>query len=194
MERDLHELSETELAALLGAGDSAVWRRFCAWFGVPLYRYCYWLTAGSATLADDLRQETLLAAIDAIRRYRGEVPLFAWLCAIARHKAADELRRQGRQVSLEAAGDLADAAASPETGVAASQRSAAVIETLWSLPADYRTALTVRYLDGQDVESVAARLGRSYKAAESLLSRARKAFFERYGKVRGHAEQSHASR
>ena len=50
------------------------------------------------------------------------------------------------------------------------------------VPPDYRAALLARYFDGESVECVAARLGRSYKAAESVLSRARQAFFERFRK------------
>lgn len=175
-----------ELMPLLRAGDETAWRQFCERFGAPLYRYCYWLASADAAAADDLRQETFLAAIDGIERYRGEVPLFAWLCAIARHKAADELRRRRRHISLEDAGDTVDTAASPEASAETRERRADVVETLWSLPRDYRMALVSRYVDGESVESVAARLGRSYKAAESVLSRARKAFFDGFRKVRGH--------
>ena len=46
-------------------------------------------------MADDIRQETLLATVEGVGGYRGEVPLFGWLCGIARHKVADELRRCG---------------------------------------------------------------------------------------------------
>jgi RNA polymerase sigma-70 factor (ECF subfamily) len=183
-----------ELIPLLRAGDETAWRQFCDRFGVALYRYCYWLMSGDAAAADDLRQETLLAAVSGIERYRREVPLFAWLCGIARHKAADELRRRRRHTSLEEAGETPDASASPEASAEMAERRADVVETLWSLPEDYRTALVARYAEGESVESVAARLGRSYKAAESVLSRARKAFFDGFRKVRDHEERSSVSR
>jgi DNA-directed RNA polymerase specialized sigma24 family protein len=41
---------------------------------------------------------------------------------------------------------------------------------------EYRQALLARYREGQSVETIADQLGRSYKAAESLLSRARRSF------------------
>ena len=53
-----------------------------------------------------------------------------------------------------------------------------VVEALALLPEDYRTALVARYADDRSVEAVAALLGRSYKATESLLSRARQALRE----------------
>ena len=51
-----------------------------------------------------------------------------------------------------------------------------VVEVLGLLPLDYRRALVARYADGQSVEEVARLLGRSYKATESVLSRAKEAF------------------
>ena len=180
------EPHEEELIPLLVAGDPTAWRQLCEGFGVPLYRYCYWLAGGDPATAEDLRQETFLAAIHGIERFRGEVPLFAWLSAIARHKAVDELRLRRRHVSLSEVREEPVSAVSPEADAAMAEQCADVVETLWSLPRDYRIALLSRYMDDETVEAVALRLGRSYKAAESVLSRARKAFFERFRKVQGH--------
>lgn len=170
------------MVARLQAGDETAWRRLCEDFGTPLYRYCYWLAGADAAAAEDLRQETLLAAVAGIAACRGEGPLFAWLSGIARHKASDARRRRRRHTALDEARDAAPADASPEAGAVSAERNARVVETLWSLPQDYRTALLARYVEGESVESVAARLGRSYKAAESVLSRARRAFFDGFRK------------
>jgi RNA polymerase sigma factor (sigma-70 family) len=51
-----------------------------------------------------------------------------------------------------------------------------VVEAVGELPADYRSALVARYADGQTVELIAQLQGKSYKAAEATLSRAREAF------------------
>lgn len=48
------------------------------------------------------------------------------------------------------------------------------------LPPSYARAVEWRYLEGLEVTEIALRLKLSYKAAESLLSRARKAFRETY--------------
>jgi RNA polymerase sigma-70 factor (ECF subfamily) len=170
-------MTDEAIAALLQAGDETAWRRICDDLGAPLYRYCYWLAGADAAAAEDLRQETFLAAMAGIAGYRGEVPLFAWLSGIARHKASDARRRRRRHMALDEAGDAPAADPSPEAGALAAERSAGVVETLWSLPPDYRIALLARYMEEESVECVAARLGRSYKAAESVLSRARQAFF-----------------
>jgi RNA polymerase sigma-70 factor, ECF subfamily len=185
-------LTNQAIVALLQAGDETAWCRICEDFGAPLYRYCYWLAGADAAAAEDLRQETLLAAISGIAHYRGEVPLFAWLSGIARHKASDVRRGRRRHMVLHEAGDAAGAEPSPEAGAASSELNAQVVDTLWSLPRDYRIALLARYVEEESVGSVAARLGRSYKAAESVLSRARQAFFERFRKECKHGRRTSA--
>jgi DNA-directed RNA polymerase specialized sigma24 family protein len=53
-----------------------------------------------------------------------------------------------------------------------------VVQALAFLTDDYRRALIARYADERSVDEVARMLGRTYKAAESLLARARDAFRE----------------
>ncbi|MEW6230009.1 MAG: sigma factor, partial [Bacillota bacterium] len=65
----------------------------CETYGAPLYLYAYHRTGGDRFAAEDIVQATLLAAVESISSYGRQVPLFAWLCGIARHKAADESRR-----------------------------------------------------------------------------------------------------
>ena len=48
--------------------------------------------------ADDATQETLLAALEGIERFRGEASVKTWLFAILRHKVVDVLRQRGRFV------------------------------------------------------------------------------------------------
>ena len=167
------------------AGEARAWQELCRVYAEPLYLYIYHRNGGYAQAAEDARQETLLAAVEAIAGYRRQAPLFGWLCGIARHKLADEARRRRRLgASLEELG--ADEGerplcqlgiqSLPQEALAASETRAAVVRALWCLPADYREALLARYHHGESVEEVAARLGRGYKATESLLSRARVAF------------------
>jgi RNA polymerase sigma-70 factor (ECF subfamily) len=167
----------------LQQGDPDAWAELCDAYGDALYRYIFYRSGGDAHLAEDIRQETLLAATDAIRTFRGDAPLFGWLCAIARRKIADEMRRRGRLTDFpddeesDAAGQWRQLGEEhlPEEWLQQSERRAAVIEALWSLPEAYRDALLLRYADGADVDAVAKKTGRSYKAAESLLARARSA-------------------
>lgn len=159
---------EKTLARGLMKGDPQAWAALCDAYAGPLYVYAYHRTGGDRHMAEDVRQETLIAAAERIGSYRGEVPLFSWLCGIARHKAADQVR-QARRIGTPL--DLPDM----ECASGQAHESAGLVEALWALPEAYREALLARYQRGDSVGGVAARIGRSYKATESLLSRAREA-------------------
>lgn len=171
-----------DFARRLARADQDAWQSLFETYAEPLFLYIYHKTSDRQA-AEDLRQETFIEAVRGIGRYRQEAPLFSWLCGIARHRTASYLRRKRQLVPLEDAGDKAVAAGAAvdlgHTAAVAEMRSL-VVETLWSLPQDYRKALVLRYVEGLSVEQVASATGRSYKAAESLLSRARREFERKY--------------
>ena len=71
---------------------------------------------GSHAEADDLAQETFVAAWSQLARFRGEASLRTWLCGIAFRKAQDLARASGRRRSREALA-LADEAAPARDGL-----------------------------------------------------------------------------
>jgi RNA polymerase sigma factor (sigma-70 family) len=71
----------------------------------------------------------------------------------------------------------------PEHEYRRSELSRLVHATLDRLPGRYGDALAWKYLEGHSVEEIGARLGLGYKAAESLLSRARQSFRESFALV-----------
>jgi RNA polymerase sigma-70 factor (ECF subfamily) len=170
------------LTAALFRGETGAWAELCERYGGALYRFAFHLCGGESAWAEDVRQETLLAAAAAIQRFRGDAPLFGWLCAIARRKAADEIRRRGRMAdpipenaASAGAWDNLETEPLPETWMERSELRAQVIEALWSLPPEYHRLLMARYVNGIGVDLLVRRSGRSYKAVESMLARARAA-------------------
>lgn len=71
-------------------------------YGDYLYRYA-WLQVRDAATAEDLVQETLLAALKGRGSFDGRASERTWLTGILKHKVLDHLRRQHREVSLEEA-------------------------------------------------------------------------------------------
>ena len=107
---------------------------------------------------------------------------------MARHKLADHWRRSVREERSHAA-----AAASAGRGRAGDALddpwdewldAEAAYAALRCLSAPQRAALTLRYLDGLPVAEVAAHLGRSVHATETLLARSRAALRAVYRGVR----------
>lgn len=179
---DVDSSDDLSLLRRVAAGDPAALQTLYTRYGEPLFAFICHHLDGSRPDAEEVWQDTLLAAIRSLPEYRGRSRLFTWLCGIARHKIADHLRRRGRPVAAfselpsQQLAALMDAGPLPEEILAQKDTRIRVIEALAALPEDYRAALVARYADQRSVDEVAELLGKGYKAAESLLSRARAAF------------------
>lgn len=73
-------------------------------YGDYLFSYAL-LKMRDTHLAEDLVQETLLAAITAEKNFSYQSSVRTWLTSILRHKMIDYFRRQGREIAI---GDLVD--------------------------------------------------------------------------------------
>ncbi len=80
-------------------------------YGDFLYRYAL-LRTNNVTLAEDLVQETFLAALAARERFAGLSKERTWLTAILKHKIIDHFRKSARETPLD---DASSESASVET-------------------------------------------------------------------------------
>jgi RNA polymerase sigma-70 factor (ECF subfamily) len=133
---------------------------------------------GDVSLAEDLTSEVFLAAARTLRHGDPADVTVAWLIGVTRNKLVDHWRRRDREQRglLLVSTDLLRAEAAPFDEVEEGRGLA----TLYRLPPQYRAALTLRYVDGLSVPAVAAQMGRTIHAAESLLARARGEFRRLY--------------
>src|SRR5262245_17661944 len=67
--------------------------------GDVLYRYAL-VRVRKPEIAQDLVQETLLAAVRTRDRFRGGSTVRSWLCGILKHKICDYYRKLGRETSF----------------------------------------------------------------------------------------------
>lgn len=146
----------------LQAGDEAAWSEFVAVESPRLFRYLRH-NLPTAADAEDALSETMLAAVRALPSFDGGVPTISFLYSIAYRKIADFWRKRSTTVELSET-----LPAAPMTDV-----SAEFVEVLDAMPEQLRQALLLRYHVGLSVSEVAEVMERSYKGAESLLSRAR---------------------
>jgi len=142
-----------------------------------IYSLAYRMT-GSAADAEDLTQETFLAAVGELREGRRVNAPIPWIYGIARHKLLDHYRRQERAERPSSDLDVAPGDAELDTGRGEAAESA--IAALAAVAASQRAALVLHYLDGFSASEIANALGKSVEAVESLLARGRVSFKRAY--------------
>lgn len=140
-------------------------------YGELLGRLCMALV-GSQTEAEDLVQETLLAAHRGFHGYRDEGTVKAWLSSIARRKCARHLETRSRSKSSPNPGPDLPAAASVEEDVLLGRHASRARTLLDSIRPSEREALVLRYAVGLTFREVAQACGIDEAAARKRVSRA----------------------
>ncbi len=185
---------ERRLVERLRAGDERAFDFFAERYLPALYRFASRRLHGERELAREIVQSTVCKVVERLDTYRGEAPFFTWLCACCRNEIAAHYRRldrRPREVDLEEVaiaavaetrGGSATAArdAGPEERLLRAETAERVHLALDRLPTSYARAMEWRYCEGLEVAEIARRMAATYKATESLLSRARKAFRDVY--------------
>ena len=143
-------------------------------------------TSGTAlrrapTLVEDVVQEVFLAALGGLSGFRGTSLLRAWLLGIARHKVEGYYREQLR--TPEPLGDsegMEPPAEAPliDDVIDRGRMEARTRHILQQLPESYSLVLLWRYWEGRSAREMAVATGKTEKAVERLLARARTRFKE----------------
>ena len=159
--------------------------------GDVLFRYAL-VRVRDSSVAEDLLQETLLAAITAVGSFQGDSSERTWLVGILRHKLLDFFRRTAREWELEKdwVNSTDDGAqqfneqgqwkvalgewGSPEKSLAKAEFWQIFNRCIDALPEQLRTPFALRELEGLDTDAVIRTLDISSKNnLWVMLSRAR---------------------
>ncbi len=176
---------ETKLVERLRSRDSAAIEEFYTTYRNKLYSLILEQLGQDEATAEDLVQDVFVAALDSLDKFRGDSQLYTWLRSIALHKINDLYRRQARHPRAKEPSDEDDGSTDLEhIGNGQPPASAqmedeevrqSVHQALADLPQDYQQVLVLKYLKDMPVLAISQVMGRSPKAVEGLLSRARKA-------------------
>jgi len=138
-----------------------------------VYRYASRLVGGDRARAQDLVQETYLTLVRQVRGGRTEPVDIGWAITTCRSRFLDQLRRA--QTFERARRRMFQREHFP-----ADDSSSAATEALSRLSDVQRAVVVLRFIDDMSVPEVAAAIGRSVHATESLLVRAKQALRKQY--------------
>src|SRR5919107_4697016 len=152
---------DAELTRRVAAGDGAAFATLDDRHRRALTRYARSLLRRSEHDAEDIVQDVLIRAHDALRAGAGPDELRPWLYRLTRNRVIDEVRRArwGDEALDDEAAALGDEREDPEAVLRRRESIRRLVEDLADLPVRQRTALLARELDDQTPEQVAAQLG-----------------------------------
>ena len=176
--------NDSLLVAAVLSNDRKATAEFVMRFADGLYGYVSSRLAPRYDEVDDLVQEIFLAAWENLNRYQGSGLLQAWVMGIARHKVEDYYRARLRALEPieDSHQDHLVSSVVPEFHEALEheEMEAKTRGVLASLPDPYRLALIWRYWEQASAREMALKTGKTEKAIERLLARARAEFRERW--------------
>jgi RNA polymerase sigma-70 factor (ECF subfamily) len=137
-----------------------------------VYRACLRIL-GRPHDAEDVTQESFVAAYRSIRTYRGEGSLRAWLLRIATRQAFRRLAQRRATVELAAVPEprLADASNEPTRVVTQLESRREVRDAVHALPEPYREVVALRFFADLSLAEVAEATGRPLNTVKTHLRR-----------------------
>jgi len=157
-------------------GDDKAFETLVLKYKDRLYGIASSVCARMPSEADDVAQETFVAALKHINSFKANAAFGTWLYRIAANNCWQRFRKAKTTASSEIPGDKsAGHPSTPSAGETAikNELSRAVSKALSALPPDYRIAITLCDIEGLSNAEAAARLKASLPALKAKLHRAR---------------------
>jgi RNA polymerase sigma-70 factor (ECF subfamily) len=190
---------DQELIERLLHGDARAFDEFFNEYYPKIYRFVKRRIPQNRAAAEDIAQATLCRALESLDNFRGEATLMTWLCTLCRremsvrwqethdHSSRIVLAEDNPEIRAALESLFAVELGDPLFAADREQVKESILTALDYLPTLYADILEWKYVHDISVADIAQRLGRTPKAVESLLTRAREAFREAFALLHGGA-------
>jgi RNA polymerase sigma factor (sigma-70 family) len=164
--------SDERLVALIRRGSNTAFEVLVSRYETRLLAFCRHLL-GSREDAEDVLQEALAAAYNALLADDRPINVRPWLYRIARNRSLNHLRR-AQAVGVDSMDiHLSDHGASTADKVHEREEFRLLVGDIHSLPETQKTALVLREMDALSYEQIAEAMETTVSGVKSLLVRAR---------------------
>lgn len=129
---------------------------------------------------EEIVQDVFIDFLEALRNFQFQSSLKTFLFSIAKYKVIDVIRKKKiKKVIFSGLPAHIVEGLSPvniDDEIEKKELARQIQKVISGLPDDYQIILRLKYMDGVRVKEIARKLSLTFKATESLLFRARKAF------------------
>ena len=175
------ENNEHELIAAVLRKDRKAMAEFVSRYADKIYSYIRHRLIPREDMVEDLVQDVFLVGLAKLQEFHGGSSLEFWLLGIARNKVGDYYRARLREPMV-----LDESVENTQPELAIESLADEILDrkrqqektslVLKSLPEIYSLVLLWRYWENKSAQEMAAESGKSVKAVERTLSRARAEF------------------
>jgi len=177
--------SDNELVKEIKNGEQSAFKILYLKYSDLLFAYILHHVDKNKEVASEIWQETWVVVIEKINDFQYKSSIFTWLCAIAKNKISDYYRnakKKERFQSIEKLNFDIDVE-ELEIELVDLETQVDVITVLANLTDMYRYLLVAKYIENKGIDEISFKIGKSYKATESLLTRSREAFRKEFKQI-----------
>src|SRR5262245_41858385 len=146
---------ELEWVTRIAEGDREAFEQLYAAYQTRLFRYLLRMIGDTGT-AEELTNDTMVAAWKAAGSFKGQSKASTWLFAIARNKALNAMRGQHPvMVEVETAMAVAASSDSPEKSVSRGSLHAVMKQALQELSAEHREVIELTFYQELSYQEIA---------------------------------------
>lgn len=174
---DVHDdVPDEALLVAFANGDRAAAHVLTLRLAPRILSFAARMLGGDRAEAEDVTQEAMLRLWRVAGEWRqGEAKVTTWLYRVVSNLCTDRLRKSGRAVDLDVAGEPEDDRPDAAAELEQAQRAAALDAALAALPDRQREAVVLRHLEGLTNPEIAGIMDISVEAVESLTARGKRA-------------------
>jgi RNA polymerase sigma-70 factor, ECF subfamily len=176
---DESRILDLQFASAIIAKDRKATAEFVSRYVNLIYAYVRRRLIPRMDLVEDVVQEIFVAALDNLKQFRGTSSLRVWLFGIAKHKVDDYYRKRFREpepMHIEETDTAVSDEPTLEESLDREELEKRVSKILGEIPETYSLALIWRYWDQRSTKEIAEITGKTEKAIERTLARARTEF------------------